>query len=206
MTPRLGELALLPWPTKAGHRIDLCTQAISGIRRSLESLTTQHLGRSYYAVRAILFDKRRDANWALGWHQDRTIAVANKLPVDGYKNWNLKDGVVHCEPPPEILERMVTARIHLDGVDASNGPLEILYGAPVDGILSVSEIANLADKRTVLTCNAAPGDVWLYPTLVVHRSGTSTSEGPRRVLQVDLSPDVELPGGVRWASERPVAA
>src|SRR5262249_43240 len=29
-------------------------------------------------VRAILFDKTPSANWALGWHQDRVVAVREK--------------------------------------------------------------------------------------------------------------------------------
>src|ERR1700739_3420143 len=33
------------------------------------------LGRTARPVRAILFDKTPAVNWAVGWHQDRTIAV-----------------------------------------------------------------------------------------------------------------------------------
>jgi hypothetical protein len=36
------------------------------------------------AVRAILFDKTPENNWALGWHQDRTIAVAARRDAAGY--------------------------------------------------------------------------------------------------------------------------
>lgn len=35
-------------------------------------------------VRALLFDKTQDMNWALGWHQDRTIAVRERIDVPGY--------------------------------------------------------------------------------------------------------------------------
>jgi hypothetical protein len=38
-------------------------------------LAQNFLGQSSRAVRAVMFDKSPDANWALGWHQDRTIAV-----------------------------------------------------------------------------------------------------------------------------------
>jgi len=42
------------------------------------------------------------------WHQDRIIAVARKTQVPGSHNWSHQAGVWHCEPPGEVLQRMLT--------------------------------------------------------------------------------------------------
>ena len=84
------------------------------------------LGPRARAVRAILFDKTADRNWALGWHQDRTIVVEARANADGFGPWTVKAGLIQVEPPFDILERMVTLRVHLDPVDASNAPLRIV--------------------------------------------------------------------------------
>jgi hypothetical protein len=67
-------------------------------------------------VRAILFDKTPETNWALGWHQDRTIAVKQRMAVDGFEIWCVKGGMLHVEPPFELLSGMVTLRVHIDPV------------------------------------------------------------------------------------------
>ena len=43
-------------------------------------------------VRVLYFDKNPDANWAVPWHQDRTIAVAQRIDVPGYDMWSVKAG------------------------------------------------------------------------------------------------------------------
>jgi hypothetical protein len=43
------------------------------------------LGRECLPVRAILFDKSAEQNWSLGWHQDRTIAVRQRIDVEGVR-------------------------------------------------------------------------------------------------------------------------
>src|SRR5688572_21644472 len=53
------------------------------------SIARQLLGRPASPVRAILFDKSEAANWALGWHQDRTICVAERREVEGFGPWTV---------------------------------------------------------------------------------------------------------------------
>src|SRR5438552_18606411 len=55
------------------------------------------LGPECLPVRAILFDKSADQNWPLGWHQDRTIAVKQRIEVEGFGRWSIKSGMVHVE-------------------------------------------------------------------------------------------------------------
>lgn len=35
-------------------------------------------------VRAIIFDKTPDKNWLVSWHQDKTVAVSDKLELAGW--------------------------------------------------------------------------------------------------------------------------
>ncbi|MGH7970992.1 MAG: phytanoyl-CoA dioxygenase family protein, partial [Limisphaerales bacterium] len=80
------------------------------------------IGHACQPVRAILFDKSADQNWSLGWHQDRTIAVEQRIAVDGFGPWSAKSGMLHVEPPFKLLSRMVTVRVHLDAVPVTNAP------------------------------------------------------------------------------------
>lgn len=79
-------------------------------------------------VRAILFDKTESTNWRLAWHQDRTVAVKSRVDAAGFGPWSRKDGMLHVAPPFEVLAGMVTLRLHLDPVSATNAPLLIAPG------------------------------------------------------------------------------
>lgn len=92
-------------------------------------------GAAARPVRAILFDKTADNNWAVPWHQDRTIAVRARHDVPGFGPWSLKAGVVHVEPPFEIIEGMITIRAHLDEA-ASAAPSSCTGPDPPAGSIS----------------------------------------------------------------------
>ena len=136
-------------------------------------------------------------NWALGWHQERTIAVKERRAVDGFRNWNLKSGMQHVEPPFEILSCMVTLRVHIDPVPSDNAPLLIVLGTHKLGRVSDTEAREIALRSETIACLAEPGDVWLYSTPILHASEAATSPKRRRGLQVDYSAD-ELPGELEW--------
>jgi len=155
------------------------------------------LGPKVRPVRAILFDKNADLNWALGWHQDRTIAVKERVDVPGFCKWNRKDGIHHVEPPFELIERMLTLRVHLDRVSDSNAPLLISPGSHRLGKILESNLANIVERQGCFGCLAEPGDVWAYRTAILHASKRALSPNRRRVLQVDYSAD-ELPDPLRW--------
>jgi len=71
------------------------------------------IGTKARPVRAILLDKSPDSNWRLGWHQDRTIAVQQRINVDGFGPWSVKSGQMHVQPPHEVTAGMVTLRVQL---------------------------------------------------------------------------------------------
>jgi len=148
-------------------------------------------------VRAVMFDKTPEANWAVAWHQDRTLPVAERIEVEDFGPWSIKDGLLHVAPPFEILARMVTLRVHLDSVDAGNAPLRAALGSHRLGRVAATDAADRAAEHPVIDCLADAGDVWAYATPILHASDRAKPPLRRRVLQIDYA-DFDLPGGLRW--------
>ena len=161
------------------------------------SLAASVLGENCQPVRAILFDKTAETNWVVGWHQDRTIAVKERVAVEGFDTWSVKGGLLHVEPPPDLISRMVTLRVHLDPVPASNAPLLIAPGSHLLGRVPQAAIPDVVQRSGTLACLAEAGDIWLYASLILHASEAAQTPLHRRVLHVDFSADL-LPGGLEW--------
>lgn len=155
------------------------------------------LGPECLPVRAILFDKNADQNWSLGWHQDRTIAVRQRIDIDGFAPWSVKSGMVHVEPFFDLLAGMVIVRVHLDAVPETNTPLLVAPGSHKRGRIPTSEIPEVVRQCGIITCLAAAGDIWLYATPILHASDAPSQPLPRRVLQIDYAV-AQLPGGLEW--------
>jgi hypothetical protein len=172
-------------------------RAMLAVDGPVGGIAASALGPEARAVRAVLFDKTAARNWALGWHQDRTIVVEERADADGFGPWTLKAGLIQVEPPFAILEWMVTIRVHLDPVDATNAPLRIVPGSHRLGRLPEASIKHLVEDRGERECLANRGDVWLYATPIVHGSRAADPPRRRRVLQVDYAA-VDLPAPLRW--------
>jgi len=184
---------------RAGARL----RAVPGLSPLLDrhgligALAAIHLGPATRPVRALLFDKSANHNWVLGWHQDRTIAVAERRDVAGFGPWTLKAGMVHVELPPAVQAAMVTLRIHLDDADESNAPLQVSPGSHRLGRIAQDSIAAIVQRCGIASCAAAAGDVWAYATPILHASEAAGRPRRRRVLQVDYAAR-DLPEGLRW--------
>ncbi len=161
------------------------------------SVAAAALGPDCFPVRAILFDKTQATNWALGWHQDRTIAVRARADVPGFGPWTRKQGMAHVAPPVAVLSGMVTLRIHLDPVPETNAPLLIARGSHRLGAVAERDIEGIVAGSDVFACLAERGDIWLYATLILHASAASVRAARRRVLQVDYAA-APLPGGLDY--------
>jgi len=155
------------------------------------------LGTECLPVRAILFDKSADQNWSLGWHQDRTIAVKQRIEANGFGPWSVKRGMVHVEPPFNLLASMVTVRVHLDAVPVTNAPLLVAPGSHKRGRIPTAEIPDVVHQCGVIPCLAEARDIWLYATPILHASDAAAEALHRRVLQVDYAVG-QLPGGLQW--------
>ena len=58
--------------------------ALLGTGSAIGAVAAAHLGSAAHPVRALLFDKSATSNWSLGWHQDRTIVVAERQATEGF--------------------------------------------------------------------------------------------------------------------------
>jgi hypothetical protein len=161
---------------------------------ALLQLLQRVLGDECGLVRALYFDKPPDQTWALPWHKDLSIAVADHRCEPGYSRPRLKAGVFHTEPPVEVLERMLTLRIHLDAASARNGALSVISGSHKTG-----KQLSIRGLRSHLVCSAA-GDVLVMRPLLVHGSGRSAPEcrEHRRVLHLEFAHSPHLPGAMKW--------
>jgi len=155
------------------------------------------LGDAARPVRAILFDKTASTNWALPWHQDRTIVVADRVEVEGFGPWTVKSGLLHAAPPFDVLAAMVTLRVHLDAVPDTNAPLLIAPGSHRLGRIAESDLKAIVQRCGTAVCIAEAGDIWVYATPIVHASEAARVPVHRRVLQVDFAAR-DLPGGLAW--------
>ena len=127
----------------------------------VHALAAAALGPGARPVRAVLFDKSPQTNWAVAWHQDRTIAVRERVEVEGFGPWSRKADVLHVEPPFRVIEAMVTVRVHLDACDADNAPLLAAAGSHRLGRIPSDQTAEWARRLETVTCLAQPGDAWI---------------------------------------------
>jgi ectoine hydroxylase-related dioxygenase (phytanoyl-CoA dioxygenase family) len=155
------------------------------------------LGQACQPVRAVLFDKTAATNWSIAWHQDRTIAVAERIDVDGFGPWSVKSGLLHVAPPFDLLAGMLTLRVHLDPVPETNAPLLVAPGSHRLGRIPETEVRQAVRRCGPVACLAGAGDIWLYATPILHASKAASAPAHRRVLQVDFAIG-SLPGGLKW--------
>jgi len=155
------------------------------------------LGAEARVVRGIYFDKHKDANWKVAWHQDTTIAVRERCDVEGYGPWSIKAGILHVQPPVSVLENMLTLRIHLDQTDETNGALRVLPGTHKQGRLDASQHDYWKRQQEPVTCAVREGGALLMRPLLLHSSVAAVNPGHRRVLHFEYS-SIDLPGGLRW--------
>lgn len=149
-------------------------------------------------VRSIFFDKTPESNWLVPWHQDLSIAVKERIDYPGYGPWSMKDGVPHVQPPAEILEAMVTIRLHLDDCDESNGALRVIPGSHRLGRLNAAHIAELRLQEKEVACSVRTGDALLMHPLLLHASTEALAPAHRRVIHLEYAA-CSLPDGLVWA-------
>ncbi len=167
-----------------------------GRHPQLKSRLIAVLGEQCGLVRGLFFDKPPEQTWSLPWHKDLLIAVregARHSPR--YSPPRPRLGVPHTEPPVEVLENMLTARIHLDSMTAHNGPLEVQPGSHRSG-----KRLELGAEFRPVTLHCRAGDVLLMRPLLAHASGKSLPgcQEHRRILHLEFAAEPHLPEGVEW--------
>jgi hypothetical protein len=151
-------------------------------------------------VRSILFDKTPETNWAVPWHQDATIALAQRAEVAGFGPWSVKDGEHHCTPPRALLDQLVVIRIHLDACGAENGPLRVIPRSHQGGLVESAMTSRMVEQGWVVECCTGLGGVVVMRPHTVHSSPRATQPSRRRVLHLECTA-AELPTGLAWGEE-----
>lgn len=157
------------------------------------------LGHSPGLVRALYFDKPPGRTWALPWHRDVTIAVASAIPTMGrFRMPTRKGGVHHVEAPRDVLERMLTLRIHLDPMTQENGPLAVVPGS--------HRSDDPAKDQAVAFAISEAGDVLAMRGLLLHASGRSHDRTTqhRRILHLEFAADPAPGDGYEWDAFHPI--
>ncbi len=166
---------------------------------AVRALVEPVLGERFFPVRGILFDKIPDANWKVPWHQDVTIAVQERVEAEGFGPWSMKADVLHVQPAAEVLEHMVSVRLHLDNCGEENGALRVIPGSHLHGRIPEEEIPVMRETPEVV-CAIGVGGALLMRPLLLHASSPSRVPGHRRVVHLDFA-SVQLPNDMRWFSE-----
>lgn len=159
-------------------------------------------GRDLVAVKATLFDKS-ETNWRMQWHQDRTIAVKERLDVAGFGPWSTKSGTLHVEAPREVLTQMLAIRIHLDACGPDNGPLRVIPASHLLGKLKEEDLEREVARAEAAELHLPQGSLLLMRPLLIHSSPAALSPGHRRVLHIELAP-VEAISPLKWHEARPL--
>ncbi|MDA0835477.1 MAG: phytanoyl-CoA dioxygenase family protein [Planctomycetota bacterium] len=180
----------------ARNVLELCPVARTIWRKPavIEWLTTV-LGRGCGLVRGLYFDKPPEQSWGLPWHKDLKIAVRPDPPASRlFSKPGLRAGVPHCEAPLEVLEQMLTLRIHIDAQTEDNGPLAVLIGSHRTGKEMLVE--NFEPR---MICGESGSVLAMRPLLIhsSHRAKNSTTMH-RRILHLEFAAKEELPDGHVW--------
>ncbi len=171
-----------------GTRNALLLSRIQELSRSpaIRQLVEPILGAHARAVRAIYFDKLPGANWKVPWHQDLTIAVKERGEVEGFGPWSVKEGVTHVQAPSEVLDSMLSVRVHLDSCGHDNGPLRVIPRSHSTGILRGRDFEHALSAPAVV-CLAEAGDIVLMRPLILHASAAADTPSHRRVIHFDFA-------------------
>ena len=155
------------------------------------------LGPGAFAVRGLWFDKSPGANWGVPWHQDLTIPVRERVDAPGFGPWTVKGGVAHVRPPVEVLEAMVTVRVHLDDCGPGRGPLRVVPGSDRSGRLDPEATQAVLAQASVVDCLVDRGGAILMRPLLLHSSEAAREPERRRVIHLEYAVG-PLPEGLFW--------
>lgn len=171
-------------------------------RQAVQQILAGVLGPDFGLVRALYFDKPPGRTWGLPWHRDVMIAVsAQPGTVTSLGRVVEKSGVPHVTGSEEVLNRMITLRLHLDDVVDENGPMLVLPGSH-----------HTADGEAVLTPQtgqpvfAMTGDILLFRPRLLHSSLRSEdrTQRHRRILNLEFAAANCLPPDLQWHAFRSV--
>jgi Phytanoyl-CoA dioxygenase (PhyH) len=187
--------------SRAGARHLMSIPAIVAAAKDerLLRIARRALGDGAVPFRATLFDKSARANWLVVWHQDRALPLESRNDSAEWKPWSIKAGILYAHAPAWALSRVLALRIHLDASTSENGPLRVIPGSHLGGVLSDDEILELARTRENVEALVPRGGVLAMRPLLVHSSSKARGAEPRRVFHIEYANTLDLGPGLRLA-------
>ncbi len=162
----------------------------------LKRIIAQIMGDNFFVVKSIYFDKPETSNWYVSYHQDLTISVDKKMEIEGFGPWTTKQNQFAVQPPIEILENIITIRIHLDDTDENNGALRVIPKSHLKKVYRPETIN--WEEEIEHTCVVEKGGLMLMKPLTLHSSSRTINDKKRRVIHIEFS-NKELPSELIWA-------
>jgi ectoine hydroxylase-related dioxygenase (phytanoyl-CoA dioxygenase family) len=186
---------------RAGARHLMAIPAIEAAAKDerLLRIARRALGPGAVPFRATLFDKSAMANWLVVWHQDTALPLESRNNSTEWRPWSLKAGVLYAHAPSWALSRVLALRISLDASTSENGPLRVIPGSHLAGVLSDDEIFGLARIHENIEVLVPRGGVLAMRPLLVHSSSKARSCDSRRTLHLEYADALVLKPGLRLA-------
>src|SRR5499426_1297091 len=180
--------------SRAGARHLMAIPAIEAAAKDERLLRIARRALSQGAVpfRATLFDKSSMANWLVVWHQDTALPLESRNNSTEWGPWSLKAGILYAHAPTWALSRILALRIHLDASTGENGPLRVIPGSYLAGVLNDDEILDLARTQEKVETHVPRGGVLAMRPLLVHSSSKARADRPRRVLHLEYADALDL--------------
>lgn len=168
---------------------------------SLKHILHANFSKEAFLTKAIYFNKPPNSNWFVSYHQDLSISVHEKIDTPSYTLWTKKKGQIGVIPPIDILDDIITIRIHLDETNENNGALKVVPSSHNKGIIRSEYFYKYT--QTEKMCNALPGDVLLMKPLTLHASNKTVNNTPRRIIHLEFSTK-SLHGDLKWLEKESV--
>ena len=160
------------------------------------AIAREFVGASAVPYRATLFDKSSARNWLIPWHQDTALPLrARRDGVAGWGPWSIKSEIIYAHAPATALSRVIALRLHFDDSRDDNGPLRVLPGTHVHGVLSESAIERFVREVAPVDCLVPSGGIIAMRPLLLHASSKAISDRPRRVLHIEYADTLDMPDG-----------
>ena len=183
----------------ARHLMSLPAVARLAADPRLLAMARRALGPGAVPYRATLFEKSGRANWLVVWHQDTALPLEARVHSPEWGPWSVKAGILYAHAPARALERIVALRVHLDASTPDNGPLRVVAGSHVLGVLEDEEVFAHAEALGGRECLVGRGGVLAMRPLLIHSSSKARTAAARRVLHIEYGDGLDLGGGARLA-------
>jgi Phytanoyl-CoA dioxygenase (PhyH) len=138
----------------------------------------------------------------IGIHDDQLSSLFSSAE-DVARMWERTNAVpwraAGDKAPADALSRVIAVRVHLDNSDADNGPLRVIPGTHMHGVLGDDQIARLVRVRHAVDCLVAAGGVIAMRPLILHASSKARSDRPRRVLHIEYADSRDIGDGLTLA-------